>query len=261
LSEIALAGAALFGMVGIPVRTPTWPLLQVDIERASFAVEGKGGHLVEPGQPGGFLGWSKPKLQLAARVQPIQTLLSGPDKGVKRCSGHRTLPVSALFPTIPQFLPTPRSIPKRRLIGKERASCRENWFVGVLSMIKAQRYIRCHEPQDKPASCFLEMELDRFLASLDHEIHQISGEMSSRGPTPLQTGTRARSYLAVHDILRSAGPYWLTGNWLILTSVASSVPLSFTWAWITKRVFPLNEKDHERALAKITHKIKTTRTN
>src|SRR5207237_10672054 len=67
-----------------------------------------------------------PKLQLAARVQPIQTLLSGPDKGVKRCSGHRTFPVSALFPTVPQFLPTPRSIPKRRLTGKERASCRDD---------------------------------------------------------------------------------------------------------------------------------------
>jgi hypothetical protein len=43
-------------------------------------VEGKGGNLVEPGQPGGFLGWSKPKLQLAARVQLIEALLLGPDE-------------------------------------------------------------------------------------------------------------------------------------------------------------------------------------
>src|SRR5260370_8613379 len=98
-------------MVGIPVRPPTWTLLQVDIERASFAVEGKGGHLAEPGQPGGFLGWSKPKLQLAARVQPIQPLLNGPDKAVKRCTGPHTFPVSPLSPTAPQSLPTHKSIP------------------------------------------------------------------------------------------------------------------------------------------------------
>ena len=42
-SEIALAGAALAGMVGIPIRSPAWPPLQIDIERAAFAVEGKGG--------------------------------------------------------------------------------------------------------------------------------------------------------------------------------------------------------------------------
>ena len=41
-------------------------------------------------------------------------------------SGQRTLPASALFPTVPQFLPTPRSIPKRRLTGKERAPCRDD---------------------------------------------------------------------------------------------------------------------------------------
>src|SRR5258708_1609488 len=56
LSETALAGAALLRLVGIPVRPPAWPLLLVDSERAAFAVEGKGGHPVEPGQPGGFLG-------------------------------------------------------------------------------------------------------------------------------------------------------------------------------------------------------------
>src|SRR5213080_736761 len=86
-------------MVGIPVRTPTWPLLQVDIERASFAVESKGGHLAEPGQPGGFLRWLKTLLNLALGVQLVEALLFGPDQCVKRCSGHRTFPVSALFPT------------------------------------------------------------------------------------------------------------------------------------------------------------------
>src|SRR6266699_1721926 len=34
-SEIALAGAASAGMVSIPVRSPAWPLLSVDIERAA----------------------------------------------------------------------------------------------------------------------------------------------------------------------------------------------------------------------------------
>ena len=62
MSEIALVGAALFGMVGIPVRSPAWPLLQIDIERAALAVKGKGSRGAELGQPGGFLCRSKPKL-------------------------------------------------------------------------------------------------------------------------------------------------------------------------------------------------------
>src|SRR2546421_12781631 len=113
-------------MVGIPVRTPTWSLLQVDIERAAFAMESKGGHLTEPGQPGGFLRWLKTLLNLALGVQLVEALLFGPAQGVKRCSGHRTFLVSALFPTTLQFLPTSGSIPKRRLTGKEPASCRDD---------------------------------------------------------------------------------------------------------------------------------------
>src|SRR5258708_19912614 len=99
-------------MVGIPIRSPTWPPLLVDIERASCAVESKGGYLAQPGQPRGFLSRSKPLPQLALGVELIQALLSGPDKCMKRGSGHQALPVSALFPTAPQFLPTPKRIPQ-----------------------------------------------------------------------------------------------------------------------------------------------------
>jgi len=46
--------------------------------------------------------------------------------------------------------------------------------------------------------------------------------------------------------------YCLTGNWLTLTSSASTIPLGYVWNWIVKRVFPLNEQDHERELARIS---------
>jgi hypothetical protein len=106
-------------LIGIPVYSPTWPLLLVDIERASCAVEGKGGHPTEPGKPGGFLRWLKTLLYPALGVQLVEALLFGPDQGVKRYSSHRTFLLSALFPTTLPFLPTPGSIPKRRLTGKE----------------------------------------------------------------------------------------------------------------------------------------------
>src|SRR6266566_4951748 len=51
-------------------------------------------------------------------------LLPGPDERVKRCSSHRASPVSPLFPTAPQFLPTPRSIAKRKPTDKEFATIR-----------------------------------------------------------------------------------------------------------------------------------------
>src|SRR5258708_38854288 len=97
-------------MVGIPVRTPTWPLLQVDIERASCAVEGKGGHLAEPSQPSGFLRRLKTLLNLALGVQLVEALLFGPDQGVKRGSGHPTFLLPVCFRTAPQFIPTLSSI-------------------------------------------------------------------------------------------------------------------------------------------------------
>jgi hypothetical protein len=57
-------------------------------------------------------------------MQLIQALLLGPDERVKRCSSHRAFPVSAVFPIIPQFLPTPRSIAKMKPSGKEFVTIR-----------------------------------------------------------------------------------------------------------------------------------------
>src|SRR6266567_8021692 len=105
-SKIALASAALFGLVGVPVGSPAWPALQVDIERASWAVEGKRSDLPEPGLPRGFVCWLKMLLKPILRMQLIQALLLGPDERVKRCSGHWAFPVSPVFPITPQFLPT-----------------------------------------------------------------------------------------------------------------------------------------------------------
>src|SRR5260221_14537793 len=48
-SEIALAGAALAGMVGIPIHSPAWPSLQIVIEQASWAMEGIDGQLEDSG--------------------------------------------------------------------------------------------------------------------------------------------------------------------------------------------------------------------
>jgi hypothetical protein len=48
--------------------------------------------------------------------------------------------------------------------------------------------------------------------------------------------------------------YYLTGNWIMLAPAASSLPLGYVWTWIAKRVFPLNEQDHQRALEQIKQK-------
>jgi hypothetical protein len=106
-------------MVGIPIRPSTWPGLLIDIEATSSAVEGKGGRLAQPGQPHDLICQSKTLLQLALRVQLIEALLGGPDERVKWDSRHMAFLVSALFPTTVSFLPTPRSIPKKRPTGKE----------------------------------------------------------------------------------------------------------------------------------------------
>jgi hypothetical protein len=107
---------------------------------------------VEPGQPGGFLHWLKTLLNLALGVQLVEALLFGPDQCVKRCSGHRTFPVSALFPTTLQFLPTPRSIPKRRLTGKEHTSRRDDLICSSGAADSG------NDPQD--FRCFLVIDLN-----------------------------------------------------------------------------------------------------
>jgi hypothetical protein len=103
-----------------PMAVPpsTRPGLLVDIEAARGAMEGKGDRLAQPGQPRGFLCRSKTLLQLALGVQLIEALLLGPGERVKRDSRHTAFLVSVLFPTALSFLPTPRSIPKKRPAGK-----------------------------------------------------------------------------------------------------------------------------------------------
>jgi hypothetical protein len=56
---------------------------------------------------------------LALRVELIAPLIGGPGEGVKGDSGHRLFPVSALFPITLAFLPTPKSIAKKKPTGKK----------------------------------------------------------------------------------------------------------------------------------------------
>lgn len=52
--------------------------------------------------------------------------------------------------------------------------------------------------------------------------------------------------------------YWLTHNWVMLVSSATTIPLGFAWTWIIKRLFPLNQQDHEREFVRIIHSKKHT---
>src|SRR5262249_29440430 len=95
------------GVVGIPVGAPTWPPLLVDIEDALWAVEGKGGHLAQPGQPGGSISWLKILLQLALGVPLIAALFAGPDEGVTGFSGHTTVLCRRNSPQRASIFPNP----------------------------------------------------------------------------------------------------------------------------------------------------------
>jgi hypothetical protein len=56
----------------------------------------------------------------------------------------------------------------------------------------------------------------------------------------------------------SFATYWFTHNWLALVPSASTIPLGSAWIWMIKRIFPLNQQDHERELARITRSKKRT---
>ena len=47
--------------------------------------------------------------------------------------------------------------------------------------------------------------------------------------------------------------YCVTRNWVTLVSSVTTFPLGFIWTWIIKRVFPLNQQDHERELVKVMY--------
>jgi hypothetical protein len=57
--------------------------------------------------------------------------------------------------------------------------------------------------------------------------------------------------LTVLTLILPVVAYVLTGNVVILTPAASALPLGFVWTWIARRVFPLNQQDHERELEKL----------
>jgi hypothetical protein len=57
--------------------------------------------------------------------------------------------------------------------------------------------------------------------------------------------------LTVLLLLLSVIAFFLTRNWFTLTPVVGDIPLGFAWTWIIKRVFPLNERDHQRELERV----------
>ena len=84
---------------------------------------------MQPCSPRSFICWPKTLLKLALRVELVQALIGGPDERVKRDSGHMVFLVSALFPTAPSFLPTPkRSIPETIPADKEHFAGNSHTF-------------------------------------------------------------------------------------------------------------------------------------
>jgi hypothetical protein len=63
-------------VIGIPILSSSWASLFVDIETATNAVEGKGGHIAEPGQPGCFICWPKTLLKLSLSRELIEAVIS-----------------------------------------------------------------------------------------------------------------------------------------------------------------------------------------
>jgi hypothetical protein len=63
------------------------------------------------------------------------------------------------------------------------------------------------------------------------------------------------SILGILSVILPFITYWLTHNWITLASSSvAALPMGFVWNWITKRVFPLNQQDHERELIRIIHR-------
>jgi len=126
LPEIAFAGAVINSVVRIPIMPPSEPFLQVNIETARNALEGKGGRIVEPAQPRISVFWPKGLRKLTLRVQVIAAMILGPDECMKRDSGHTIFLLPVLFstalpflPTTLPFLPTERSIAETMPANKE----------------------------------------------------------------------------------------------------------------------------------------------
>ncbi len=112
--EIAFAGTAPGGVVGIPVSPAARPRFAIDIEAAGCTVEGEGSHCAQPCLPRFFVCWPKALLDMVPDRQHIATVIVEPGERVERCSGHTAVPGSCH--SQPRWCSPPMMmIPRRRV--------------------------------------------------------------------------------------------------------------------------------------------------